>query len=1202
MPGFTTIFGTRFDAAPVGDGPAGWFLTYRDRMCAHVTIEAGRCAAGRGEVMIGPATAKELGLGVGSAVPISQIEWIPVDGDRVPRRVGEPVVLSVVGVYRPTAPADPYWGPDPAVHRRPTLLPAVMEPLFAARDTARLFDLEINEDQAYDLVARKDALTAEWTAQHPAELARITTAAAEARGKVTAGTPPLIDRIEDSRAAVRSLVPWLVLPLVALCWYVVLLAAASGAEARRTELGQLALRGVPAGQRYWFAAAPDALAVLAGAPFGAIAGRLVGPLAAPDGASGLAAPGMLRNTLLAAAGGVVAVLLAYRSALTTRPVDLLRRVSVGDGRWRTAAAEVVVVALAAFALFEARATGTANRGGVTLLAPVLLVVFGALLVGRALPFVARGLGRRALRRGRLPAALAGIELARRPAARRALTLAVLGVALVCFGATAVDLGEQARASRAAVELGAERVLEVESIAGPALRTAVRAADPEGRWAMAAVRINPPGSAPVLAVDADRLAAVARPRVDPAIAARLRPPVAPSIWVDGARLEVDATAGGGLDDDAPNLYAVLRYGEERRLDLGQIRPGRRTYAVDFSSCTQPCRLIGLEVEDSLDQFTLTVHEIRQGAPDRPLADAAALADPAGWRAAATGDPTAVRPGLSVGADGAALQFRVSARGQRLLVADTPDTLPALTTPATPPTTQQLWSVAAPSGDRALAGSVASLPALPGAGAAGLVVDVEYLDRVVPMTAGGQPQVWLSAAAPPDAADRLAAAGIRVVSESRATDAVALADRHGVALAGRASYFAAGFALLLALLGLGLVAGVERRDRADQAAVLRAQGVRGSVLAAAGRRRQLWPLAAALVLGPAGRGRRLGAGPDRRADLPGHRLAGAAPGGRRPRGAARPLVGRGGRASGRSGVHTRRHTIGREGSLAMTGLAVACRRVVHIYRAEGGDVVALSGVDLSIGPGEMLALVGPSGSGKSTLVALLAGLMRPSAGRVNVGTFDLGKLTDAEVSRLRGTQIGVVLQGAGRNLLPYASIERNVWLAQRRAAGTAGIALDDPERILDLVGLAGRGGARLPELAPGARQRAALAVGVAASPGLLLVDEPTSQLDSRGRDEVLAAIETVNAERGTTVVVVTHDGDVGARLGRAVTIRDGRVGAEGRGGQDFAVVAGDGTVQLPPDVLGAFPPGTLFTVDQENGTVTLVPGGMGGTGDSAGIVGS
>jgi ABC-type lipoprotein export system ATPase subunit len=275
--------------------------------------------------------------------------------------------------------------------------------------------------------------------------------------------------------------------------------------------------------------------------------------------------------------------------------------------------------------------------------------------------------------------------------------------------------------------------------------------------------------------------------------------------------------------------------------------------------------------------------------------------------------------------------------------------------------------------------------------------------------------------------------------------------------------------------------------------------------------------------------------------------------------------------------------------VTGIAVACRRVVHIYRADAGDVVALAGVDLTIAPGEMVALVGPSGSGKSTLIALLAGLMRPSAGRVSIGPYDLGKLSDAEISRLRGTELGVVLQGAARNLLPYATLARNIWLAQTRAASTKGIKLDDPERILDLVGLGGLGRVRIGELAPGARQRAALAVGIAAGPGLLLVDEPTSQLDTAGRDEVVHALETVNAERGTTIVVVTHDGEVGDRLGRAVTIRDGRVGAEGRGGQDFAVVAGDGTVQLPPEVLGEFPPGTLFTVDRVDGSVALVPSG-------------
>ena len=106
-----------------------------------------------------------------------------------------------------------------------------------------------------------------------------------------------------------------------------------------------------------------------------------------------------------------------------------------------------------------------------------------------------------------------------------------------------------------------------------------------------------------------------------------------------------------------------------------------------------------------------------------------------------------------------------------------------------------------------------------------------------------------------------------------------------------------------------------------------------------------------------------------------------------------------------------------------------------------------------------------------------------------------------------------------------------------------------------------------------------MGIAAGPGLLLVDEPTSQLDTAGPGRGgRTRWRRSTPSAATTIVVVTHDGEVGARLGRAVTIRDGRVGAEGRDGQDFAVVAGDGTVQLPPEVLGEFPPGTLFTVDR------------------------
>ena len=163
---------------------------------------------------------------------------------------------------------------------------------------------------------------------------------------------------------------------------------------------------------------------------------------------------------------------------------------------------------------------------------------------------------------------------------------------------------------------------------------------------------------------------------------------------------------------------------------------------------------------------------------------------------------------------------------------------------------------------------------------------------------------------------------------------------------------------------------------------------------------------------------------------------------------------------------RACVGLAAALSWTANALAADEICSIVApCDAGVATAaspLSPLD-SIGPGETLALVGPSGSGKSTLVALLAGLMRPSAGRVNIGTYDMGKLSDSEIARLRGTEIGVVLQGAARNLLPYATLHRNIWLAQRRAARTEGIKLDDPDRILDLVGLPGLGRSRIEELA-------------------------------------------------------------------------------------------------------------------------------------------
>jgi putative ABC transport system ATP-binding protein len=282
-----------------------------------------------------------------------------------------------------------------------------------------------------------------------------------------------------------------------------------------------------------------------------------------------------------------------------------------------------------------------------------------------------------------------------------------------------------------------------------------------------------------------------------------------------------------------------------------------------------------------------------------------------------------------------------------------------------------------------------------------------------------------------------------------------------------------------------------------------------------------------------------------------------------------------------------TSGPPAGAAPDGLGVTCRGVVYIYPLEGYDVVALAGVDLDIVPGEAVALVGPSGSGKSTLLSVLAGLLRPAAGQVHVGEHDLVRAGEGELARMRATDVGVVLQGAHRNLLPYLTAEQNVRFAQRGLPPGA----DRPgaREVLSLVGLVARGRLRLRPagLTPGERQRLALAVALANRPGLLLADEPTSQLDTRARDEVLAALDAVHRS-GTTVVVVTHDPDVGVRMVRTITIRDGRVGAEGRRGEDYSVVGRDGSVHLPPEVLKVVEPGTLLRVRaQPDGSIVLTP---------------
>lgn len=271
--------------------------------------------------------------------------------------------------------------------------------------------------------------------------------------------------------------------------------------------------------------------------------------------------------------------------------------------------------------------------------------------------------------------------------------------------------------------------------------------------------------------------------------------------------------------------------------------------------------------------------------------------------------------------------------------------------------------------------------------------------------------------------------------------------------------------------------------------------------------------------------------------------------------------------------------------MTGLPVMTAGLVHIYRAEHHDVAALAGVDLSVQAGEMVALLGPSGAGKSTLLTLFGGLLRPSAGRIRIGDHELSRMSEPDLDALRGREVGIVLQGASRNLIPHKTIRENVTFAQGSRNGKGGDVVPADE-VLDLVRLRDRADTPLGSLTPGELQRGALAVAVSTRPGLLLGDEPTSQLDHDARDQVLETLSDINTTWGTTVIVVTHDPEVAARMPRTVTIRDGRVGAEGREGEEFAVVSADGSVPLPPHVLATLTPGTLVRLVESEQGWTLV----------------
>jgi hypothetical protein len=826
FPGFTNVFAAEYPTLGIEpDAKLRSRFVYRQDVCGHLSMVAGRCLIGEGEVVIGEQTAKRRSLAPGDALELTYAEFSQDPRTPVFEPKGLPKRLTVVGTYEVPDAAEVYWGTHGYFAADPG--PRAGEPVFA--DFATLSTMDHGETSlSIDSAARPGALDVDKLAGVQAALDGLKdmTVKIGAPIRTETGIPDLLARIDAGRSAARVIVPVIAVPLVLLSCFVIFLAVGYGTEGRRPELAVVALRGARWWERWWLATGESLVAILTGALLGCLAGQLlVNAIAAVrfPGVGVAPAWSSLQYAPLAALAAVLAALLAQRRQLLSPVSALLRRLPVG-GR-RPPVLDLTVALLAIITGIQLNLSGDPTGAG--LFAPALIVFAFALVVGRALLPVVTRFAVRALRRGRLGVALAGLQLSRRAGARSLFAMLVAAVAVAGYAACAADVGARARVVEAGLGTGADRVLTVEPGTPQEFLTAVRAVDPQGAFAMAVARTpgNGVGEPPGLAVDSTRLATVATWAGGPdaaEVARALRPAAPEPIVIAGQDLTVNATATG-LEGSPPlrmtvTVSSVTGLGSAT-VAFGQLQEGPYTYGQRVPVCRQGCRVDGIEITviggTNAVRCRLTLTGLGSINPVRPALPPAELADPARWRMPRFGTLTAVPAGLQVDVDAPG----GLPDGAWLQPADTPSPLPVAAAGR-----RTGDSITGLDGQPVPVTRVADLPAVPRLGLRANLSDLEYLDRyATAATTTTLPEVWLSAAAPADTLDRLAAQGLVILGDSRAAEVRAQLDNQGPALALWFYVLAGCLATALGAGALILAAAVDRARRVQDLSALRAQGL-------------------------------------------------------------------------------------------------------------------------------------------------------------------------------------------------------------------------------------------------------------------------------------------------------------------------------------------------------------------------------------------
>ncbi|MBM2619736.1 ABC transporter permease [Actinoplanes sp. LDG1-06] len=852
MPGFDYVYSVEYPT--IGVEPSISYATrfvYRQDACEHLVMTAGRCLIGEADIILPEATGRRLELAPGDSIQLrAAVRVVPRGEPPFYAPVGVHKQFLVAGFYRVPDPRNVYWGTHAYFAPSSGLPPGANEPAFVGSATLHAMDRGAVE-AGLDAYPRAGALDVDNLPAVRDGLVAMQAGATSLGGGVEMRSelPALLDRIDSGRDAGHRIVPVLAVALVLLACLTIFLAVGYGTEGRRPELAVVALRGARWGQRWWLATGENLVAILIGAVLGCLAGQLLVNAFSAYRFPGVGAdPGLdsLRWAPVAAGAAVLTALLAERRQIATPVAELLRRAPSVPTSARAIAVEAVVVILAGVAVVQL----TDDLRGVGTAAAALVLVAGSLVAARLLIPLATLLGRRALRRSRIGVALAGFQLSRRPGAVRLFALLTAAVAVIGYAASAVDVAARGRVDESVLGTGAQRVIELGPTGRPNLLAAVRAVDPEGKFAMAAMRLPKDPAAPtVVAVDTTRLATVAAwPSGAPAVESitrALHPAAAPPVDVDGAKVAFDITADGFRPGKAVAVSVVLSPrdgGNDEIVELGVLRDGRQTYGQTVPACAKGCTLNSVRIVGGTGTLDvsghITVHKLTGGAPGNGV-PGDVLTDPSRWRASEGGEIGRSADGLRI--DVTSLNGLPS--GMFVQPAAAPDPLPVATAGiGALPTIEGLDS-------RPVRVSVAAaLPAVPGAGAPAVLTDLTYADALATDgAASSNALVWLNSSAPADIVDQLAAHGVTVTADVRASQVRARLDTQGPAIALWFYVIVAVLAAALAAGALILAASVDRDRRVEDLSALRGQGLSRAAL----RQATLWTypvlIAVAVVAG-------------------------------------------------------------------------------------------------------------------------------------------------------------------------------------------------------------------------------------------------------------------------------------------------------------------------------------------------------------------